>query len=154
MIIYIMCKVSSILSTDRKGIPLSTNKTNEEQIITSYPIDGAMGRFRSYRWFVYITTSLLREASWLRYWIVGHPNPASAPSILLILLEPHCVKTNRIQTLHCQSDSSNFAPAMKNGSLVRNKAVISSMVLFLVSGSFMYAYIQKNVNRMMKGTKL
>ena len=29
------------------------------------------------------------ETSWLLYCIVGHLNPASAPSILLILLEPH-----------------------------------------------------------------
>ena len=68
---------------------------NEEQIITGYQIDGAIGSlgdFGSYRWFVYITTLLLREASWLLYCIVGHPKPASAPSILLVLLEPHCFK--------------------------------------------------------------
>ena len=46
------------------------------------------GGFWCYRWFVYITTLLLREASRLLYCIVGHPNPASAPSILLVLLEP------------------------------------------------------------------
>ena len=49
-------------------------------------VEGGLG---SYWWFVYITTLLLREASWLLYCIVGHPNPASAPSILLVLLEPH-----------------------------------------------------------------
>ena len=48
------------------------------------------GWFGSYRWFVYITTLLLREASWVLYCIVGHPNHASAPSVLLVLLEPHC----------------------------------------------------------------
>ena len=52
-------------------------------------VEGGVG---SYRWFVYITTSLWREASWLLYCIVGHPNPASALSILLVLLEPHCIK--------------------------------------------------------------
>ena len=66
---------------------------NEEQIITGYPIDGAIvssggGRVRQLS-MVYITTLLLREASWLLYCIVGHPNPASAPSIMLVLLEPH-----------------------------------------------------------------
>ena len=34
------------------------------------------GGFGSYRWFVYITTLLLREASWLLYCIVGHPASA------------------------------------------------------------------------------
>ena len=44
------------------------------------------GGLVSYRWFV---TLLLRDASWLLYCIVGHLNPTSAPSILLVLLEPH-----------------------------------------------------------------
>ena len=74
------------------------NTCNEEQIITGYPIDGAMGSsggggFGSYRWFVYITL-MLRETSWLLYCFVGHPNPFSAPSILLVLLEPHITDTN------------------------------------------------------------
>ena len=43
----------------------------------------------SYRWFVYITTLLLQEASGLPNCIVGHPNSTSAPSILLVLLDPH-----------------------------------------------------------------
>ena len=50
------------------------------------------GGFGSYGWFVYITTLLLRDASWLLYCIVGHPNPASSPSILLVLFEPHYKK--------------------------------------------------------------
>ena len=41
---------------------------NEEQLISGCPIDGAISvrvdsRFGSYRWFVYITTLLLRDAS-------------------------------------------------------------------------------------------
>ena len=67
---------------------------NEEQIITGYPIDGGWrveGGLGSYGWFVYITTLLLREASLLLYCIAGHLNPVSAPSILLVLLEPQCV---------------------------------------------------------------
>ena len=47
------------------------------------------GGLVSYRWFVYIATLLLRDASWLLYCIVGHLNPTSAPSILLVLLKPH-----------------------------------------------------------------
>ena len=45
-----------------------------------YPIDGAMvqGGLGSYRWFVYITTLLLREASSLLDCIVGDPKCASA----------------------------------------------------------------------------
>ena len=50
------------------------------------------GGFVSYRWFVYITTLMLQEASWLLYCIVGHPNLASAPSILLVLLEIHFLR--------------------------------------------------------------
>ena len=48
------------------------------------------GGFGSYRRFTYTTMLLMREASWLPYCIVGHPYPASAPSLLLVLLEPHC----------------------------------------------------------------
>ena len=48
--------------------------------------------FGSHRWFLYITTLLLPEASWLLYCIMGHPNPASAPSILVVLLEHHCIQ--------------------------------------------------------------
>ena len=64
---------------------------NEEQIIHCYLIDGAMvqGGCRSYRWCAYITTLLLQEASWLLDCNVEHPNCASGPSILLVLLEPH-----------------------------------------------------------------
>ena len=53
------------------------------------------GGFGNYRWFVYITTLLLREASLLLYCIVGHRNPASATSILLVLSERHCFKYER-----------------------------------------------------------
>ena len=38
-------------------------------------VEGGFGR---YRWFVYIIKLLLREASWLLYCIVGHPNRLSA----------------------------------------------------------------------------
>ena len=48
------------------------------------------GGSESYRWFVYITTLLLQEASWLPDCIVGHPNCTCTPSIILVLLEPHC----------------------------------------------------------------
>ena len=37
---------------------------------------GVEGGFWSNHWLVYIKTILLREASWLLYFIVGHPNPA------------------------------------------------------------------------------
>ena len=45
-------------------------KNNEGLIISGCPIDGAISvrvdsRFGSYRWFVYITTPLLRDASWI-----------------------------------------------------------------------------------------
>ena len=54
---------------------------NEEQIISSCPIDGTIlvqvdSRFRSYRWFVYITTPLLRDASWILILLCGTPEPA------------------------------------------------------------------------------
>ena len=64
---------------------------NEEQIIHGNPIDGAMVQAgcESYPWFVYITKPLLRDASWFFNCIMGHPNYASAPSILLDLLAPH-----------------------------------------------------------------
>ena len=51
---------------------------NEEQIIYGCPIDGAISvrvdcGFRSYRWFVYITTLLLRNASWILILHCGIP---------------------------------------------------------------------------------
>ena len=54
--------------------------TNEEQIISGCPIDGAIsarvdGGFGSYRWFVYITTLLLRDASWILILHCGPPEP-------------------------------------------------------------------------------
>ena len=54
---------------------------NEEQIISGCPIDGAISvrvdsRFGSYRWFVYITTPLLRDASWILILHCGTPEPA------------------------------------------------------------------------------
>ena len=63
-------------------IPLwSSYHSNEEQIISDCPIDGAIsvrvdGRFGSYRWFVYITTPLLRDASWILILHCGTPEPA------------------------------------------------------------------------------
>ena len=55
--------------------------------------------FVCYRWFLNITL-LLCEASWLLYCIVGHPNPASAPSILLVPLEPHSIPRPFLQSLN------------------------------------------------------
>ena len=54
---------------------------NEEQIKSSCPINGAISvrvdsRFGSYRWFVYITTLLLRDASWILILHCGTPKPA------------------------------------------------------------------------------
>ena len=54
---------------------------NEEQIISGCPIDGAISvrvdsRFGSYRSFVYITTTLLRDASWILLLHCGTPEPA------------------------------------------------------------------------------
>ena len=53
-------------------------ENNEEQIISGCPIDGAIsvrvdGVFGSYRWFVYITTLLLRDASWILILHCGTP---------------------------------------------------------------------------------
>ena len=58
-----------------------TKNPNEEQIISGCPIDGAISvrvdsRFGSYRWFVYITTPLLRDASWILILHCGPPEPA------------------------------------------------------------------------------
>ena len=51
---------------------------NEEQIISGCPKDGAISvrvdcGFGSYRWFVYITTLLLRNASWILILHCGTP---------------------------------------------------------------------------------
>ena len=53
---------------------------NEEQIISGCPIDGAIsvqvdGGFGSFRWFVYITMLLLRDASWILILHCGTPEP-------------------------------------------------------------------------------
>ena len=58
----------------------STDYVNEEQIIPGCPIDGANSvrvdsGFGSYRWFVYITTLLLRDASWILILHCGPPEP-------------------------------------------------------------------------------
>ena len=68
--------------------------SNEEQIISSCPIDGAIlvrvdGSFGSYRWFVYITTLLLRDASWILILHCGPSKPPQRHLYLLVLLEPH-----------------------------------------------------------------
>ena len=52
----------------------------QEQIKSGCPIDGAIsvrlnGGFGSYRWFVYITTLLLRDASWILILHCGPPEP-------------------------------------------------------------------------------
>ena len=62
-------------------------------VLTGYPIDGAMGssdgeRVRKLSVVCLHNAILLRKTSWLLYCIVGHLNTASAPSILLVLLEP------------------------------------------------------------------
>ena len=54
--------------------------SNEEQIISGCPIDGAIsvwvdGGFGSYRWFVYITMLLLRDASGILILHCGTPEP-------------------------------------------------------------------------------
>ena len=54
---------------------------NEEQIKSGCPIDGAIsvrvdGGFGSYRWFVYITTLLLQDASWI---LILHCGPPELP---------------------------------------------------------------------------
>ena len=53
---------------------------NEEQIISGCSIDGANSVrvdscFGSYRWFVYIPTPLLRDASWILILHCGTPEP-------------------------------------------------------------------------------
>ena len=62
-----------------KGLP-KNHSHNEEQIISgclidgaiSVPVDGGLGR---YRWFVYTTTLLLRDASWILILHCGPPEP-------------------------------------------------------------------------------
>ena len=59
---------------------ISFSDVNEEQIISGCPIDGPISvrvdaGFGSYRWFVYITTLLLRDASWILILHCGPPEP-------------------------------------------------------------------------------
>ena len=70
---------------------------NEEQIISCCPIDGAISvwvdsRYGSYRSFVYITTPLLRDASWILILHCGTPELAQRHlyCLTIVLLEPHC----------------------------------------------------------------
>ena len=54
--------------TSKSGCKKEKFESNEEQIISGFTIDGAISvrvdcGFGSYRWFVYITTLLLRDAS-------------------------------------------------------------------------------------------
>ena len=63
--IYIDKEVKNWLSTEPKMLVYLFclhHLSNEELIIHGYPIDGAMAQegSESYRWFVYITTFLLR----------------------------------------------------------------------------------------------
>ena len=48
------------------------------------------GGFGCNRWFVYITTLLLRDASWI---LILHCGPPAPPQrhLLLVLLEPYCI---------------------------------------------------------------
>ena len=68
---------------DTFNVPDDCFSFNKEQIISGCAIDGASSvrvdcGFGSYRWFVYITTLLLRDASWILILVVGHPNGLSA----------------------------------------------------------------------------
>ena len=47
-------------------------------------------------------------AFWLLYCIVGHPNPASAPSILLVLLEAQSGNETGMQTMPYLKRASHF----------------------------------------------
>ena len=68
---------------------------NEEQMITGYPIDGAIGSSGGGRVRKLSLVCLHNNAMFARgilvtiYYIAGHPSHASVPSILLVLLEPH-----------------------------------------------------------------
>ena len=68
--------------------------TNEEQIISGYPIDGAIGssgrrRVRKVSVVCLHNNAIVARGILVIYCIMGHPIPDSAPSILLVLLEPH-----------------------------------------------------------------
>ena len=63
---------------------LVIGQTIEEQIITGYTYRWRHGQF-GWRADSEVINGLLRDASWLLYCIVGHPNPASTPSIVLAL---------------------------------------------------------------------
>ena len=74
-----------------KGKPINILEwwTNSNQLPGRCAMDSSGGGRVWEISIVYITTLLLQEAPSLLYCIVGHPNPASAPSILSVLLEPH-----------------------------------------------------------------
>ena len=61
---------------------------NEEQIIIGYPIDGAMGSTRGEQVRKLSVVCCERHPGFYSV-LQRHPNPASAPSMLLVLLEPH-----------------------------------------------------------------
>ena len=81
------------LGQNNQTIHASPDETNEEQIIHGYLIDGTKVQL----WpvlklsMVCLHNAFVGEASGLLDCIVGHPNCASAPSILLVLLEPYCL---------------------------------------------------------------
>ena len=57
------------------------SESNEEHVISGCPIDGAIsvrvdGGFGRYRWFAYITTLLLLDASWI---LILHCGPPELP---------------------------------------------------------------------------
>ena len=64
------------------------SKAKKEQIIHGYPLDGAMVRKLSI--VCLHNNAFVARGIWVNDCIVGHPNCISAPSILLVLLEPHC----------------------------------------------------------------
>ena len=121
------------------------------------PVEGWFG---SYRWFVFITTLLLREASWLLYCTVGHPNPVSAPSILLVLLEPHLIYRN--VEFYCMSAVSNHAlqycnkKQKRSGKIADTEYTVKSLVFIIFQSSMdsaracmcMYRYAFMTIDHM------
>ena len=126
------------------------------------PVEGWFG---SYRWFVFITTLLLREASWLLYCTVGHQNPVSAPSIFLVLLEPHLIYRN--VEFYCMSAVSNhvLGPyALQNcnkkqkisGKIADTEYTVKSLVFIIFQSSmdsaracmYMYRYACMTIDHM------
>ena len=75
VIVIHWCRIAIMEGTN--FILMSRVWPNEEEIITGYPRDGAMGSSGGWRvrMFVYITTLLWREAFWLLILHCGTPEP-------------------------------------------------------------------------------